>query len=198
MMARRKKGKRRKNQAHSRPSAQGSRNRQISQPSDTAPTQSAAAPREENQPRRSQAQKRAADALEKIRALADGDDYGNYRPYVKALPARIIMNGLGQALAMEKAGAQAKKPDIRKGHEKLFGHVQGWLLNGWEHSPYGGQQDLIAAITTGSEADYIRAQGEAMAYVEWLKKFAVAYLKGEDDQLKDDQAQGGDDAAASQ
>ena len=138
-------------------------------------------------PDRSQAQKRAAHALAKVKELTDGNDYGNYRSYVRALPARIIMNGLGQALAMEKAGANK---DV--GHEKLFEHVQDWLLDGWENSPYRSQQDLIAAITAGSEPDYIRAQGEAMAYVEWLKKFAVAYLPDEKNQ-----AEGGDDAAAS-
>ena len=142
--------------------------------------------------RRSQAQKRAAHALGKITALDAAGDYGNYRSYVRALPARIIMNGLGQALAMEKAGANK---DV--GHEKLFEHVQDWLLDGWENSPYRSQQDLIAAITAGSEPDYIRAQGEAMAYVEWLKKFAVAYLEDKDDKRKDGQPEGSDDAAAS-
>ncbi len=143
-------------------------------------------------PDRSQAQKRAAHALAKVKELTDGNDYGNYRSYVRALPARIIMNGLGQALAMEKAGAHAKNADIRAGHEKLFEHVQDWLLNGWENSPYQGKSDLISAITQGKESDYIRAQGEAMAYVEWLKRFAVAYLPDEKNQ-----AEGGDDAAAS-
>jgi CRISPR-associated protein Cmr5 len=125
---------------------------------------------------RSQAQKRAEHALNKVKELADGNaDYGNYASYVKALPARIIMNGLGQALAMEKAASSKDK-----GHEQLFGHMQDWLLDGWEHSPYRGRPDLLQALVCGSEANYIRAQGEAMAYLQWLKKFSAAFLKDAD------------------
>ena len=192
-MARRRKGKsgKKQKQRKNQPAALASQPRQVAQTAN-APAAQGTATGQGGEPRRNQAQKRAADALAKVKALAAANDYGNYRNYVKALPARIIMNGLGQALAMEKAGAQAKNPDIRKGHEKLFEHVQDWLLNGWEHTPYRGQSDILAAIVNGSEADYIRAQGEAMAHVEWLKKFAVAYLKG-----VDDPAEGGDDATAS-
>ncbi|GIX15056.1 MAG: hypothetical protein KatS3mg118_3015 [Paracoccaceae bacterium] len=130
--------------------------------------------------RRSQAQKRAEHALGQIAATSAGG-YGNYASYVKALPARIIMNGLGQALAMERAGSE-KDP----GHKLLYRHMDAWLRTGWEHSPYKGQPDILKAIVSGSEADYIRAQGEAMAYLEWLKKFAAAFLKEQE----------GDDAAS--
>ena len=192
-MARRRKGKsgKKQKQRKNQPAALASQPRQVAQTAN-APAAQGTATGQGGEPRRSQAQKRAADALAKVTVLRDGNDYGNYRSYVKALPARIIMNGLGQALAMEKAGASKDA-----GHEKLFEHVQDWLLTGWENSPYRGQEDLIAAITEGEESDYIRAQGEAMAYVEWLKKFAVAYLEDKDDKRKDGQPEGSDDAAAS-
>ncbi len=125
-------------------------------------------------PSRSQAQKRAEHALGRIEAIRE-DDYGNYASYVKALPARIIMNGLGQALAMERASGKKDK-----GHELLYQHMDSWLRTGWEHSPYQQNADILAAIVTGSEADYIRTQGEAMAYLEWLKKFAAAFLKDQE------------------
>ena len=170
-MGRKRKGK--KKSVYARPPAQAG------QQAPAATAASSPAPRSARsdsatsgnaQPRQSQAQKRARHALASIKALVNGD-YGNYVSYVNALPARIIMNGLGQALAMEKASAGKDK-----GHEHLFNHMQGWLLSGWEHSPYAGN-DLFAAITGGSEQDYIRAQAEAMAYLEWLKKFAAAFLK---------------------
>ena len=143
---------------------------------------------------RSPAQKRAGHALGKIHALVN-QNYGNYPAYVKSLPAKIIMNGLGQALAVEKGQGAGKEPDDPfYGHELLFGHMQEWLLHGWENSPYKGQEDILIALCNGSEEDYIRAQGEAMAYIEWLKKFAVAYLKSDDDggqNEKADTGQGG-------
>ncbi len=149
--------------------------------SEVATLQKAASPSAGQSP----AQKRASHALGRIHALVN-QNYGNYPAYVKSLPAKIIMNGLGQALAVEKG--QGK--DL-VGHELLFGHMQDWLLHGWESSPYKGQEDILIALCNGSEEDYIRAQGEAMAYIEWLKKFAVAYLKSDDDGGKNEKADTG-------
>ncbi len=89
------------------------------------------------------------------------------------------MSGLGQALAMEKAGA-AKDGDVKLGHLALYKHMDEWLIKGWENSVYEGEGDVLGAICNGCEADYIRAQTEAMDYLEWLKKFAVAFLDNKD------------------
>ena len=89
------------------------------------------------------------------------------------------MSGLGQALAMEKAGA-AKDGDVKLGHLALYKHMDEWLIKGWENSVYEGRGDVLGAICNGCEADYIRAQTEAMDYLEWLKKFAVAFLDKKD------------------
>jgi CRISPR-associated protein Cmr5 len=138
---------------------------------------------------RSLAQKRAKHALEQINSLQNCD-YGKYVPYVNALPANIITSGLGQALAMERAGCKLS------GHKCLFRHMLDWLGKGWEHSPYrdevgqaGADDDekakaLFMAITEQNERDYIRTQAEALEYLEWLKKFAVAFLKDPDDPAK--------------
>ena len=130
---------------------------------------------------RSLAQKRAAHALDCVKKLAEDNDYGNYVSYVKSLPAAILMSGLGQALAMEKAGGSKDE-----GHKLLYRHMNAWLCNeaidgveasGWTNSPYANRSDVLEAIVSQDEADYIRAQAEALEYLEWLKKFAVALLK---------------------
>lgn len=131
---------------------------------------------------RTLAQKRAEHALSKIRELqAERTAYGNYVSYVKALPATIVISGLGQALAMEAAGAK-KLP----GHRLLLEHIISWLSEGWENSPYrqrimsaGANSKgpaLFEAITEETEAKYIAVQAEVIEYLEWLKKFAVAFL----------------------
>ena len=100
-----------------------------------------------------------------------------YGSYVKALPASILQVGLGQALATLLAKAKGKQRD---GNFLLYGHVQDWLCSKAEHSPYytqGGTPDLLGTIINGEEDAYIRGQAEAMAYLNWLKKFAVAQLK---------------------
>ena len=129
---------------------------------------------------RSLAQKRAAHALACVQALEGRNDYGNYVSYVKSLPAAILMNGLGQALAMEKAGGSRDD-----GHKLLYRHMNSWLCNeawegvspGWENGPYADKSDVLEAIFSQDEADYIRAQAEALEYLEWLKKFTVALLR---------------------
>ena len=141
-------------------------------------------------PRTSLAQKRAHHALGKVTELAGTDKkeveevYGHYVSYVQALPPTIMRNGLGQALAMERAGAK------RIGHKILFGHICDWLTQGWETSPYRGDPKLspdaaglalLQAMMGGQEADYLRAQAETLEYLEWLKKFAVAYLVNPED-----------------
>lgn len=144
----------------------------------------------DKQPARSLSQRRAEHALQQIQAL-QGRDYGKYVSYVKSLPATIIMSGLGQALAMERAGKKLA------GHAFLFSHLLAWLGKDWEHSPYrnavgqagdddGKAEALFAAITQQVEADYIRTQAEALEYLEWLKKFAVAFLRDPDDAAQSD------------
>jgi CRISPR-associated protein Cmr5 len=105
-----------------------------------------------------------------------------YRAYVRSLPATILANGLGQALAMELAGA-AK----REGHGLLIDHVCAWLTDeqGWQHSPYRGTVPdnnyrsirLINAIIHGTGDHLVLAQFETMAYLKWLKKFAEALIE---------------------
>lgn len=83
------------------------------------------------------------------------------------------MNGLGQAAATLLARAAGNKNDP---HYKLYQHLQDWLCRKNSLSPYSGTQDLLAAITSGGRDEYLRAKAEALAWLQWQKKFAVAYL----------------------
>ncbi|MHB1544322.1 MAG: type III-B CRISPR module-associated protein Cmr5 [Gammaproteobacteria bacterium] len=118
-------------------------------------------------------QQRAEHALHAVDALRDKDT-GHYVSYVSALPATILQNGLGQALAMLLSAAKGE-PD--EPHNKLYEQMQAWLCGDHLNAPYAGNQNLIRAITEGSEQAYLHAHAEALAYLVWLKKFAVAFLK---------------------
>lgn len=120
------------------------------------------------------AQRRAADALKNIEELRSKgkDSYGNYKSYVKALPANILMSGLGQAVATVRSRD-------RKGYPQLYEHLAGWLCGPDEDAPYRNHPGgLLKAIVERDQDLYIRAQAEAMAYLEWLRKFADAFLEG--------------------
>ncbi|MEJ5237889.1 type III-B CRISPR module-associated protein Cmr5 [Limisphaera sp. VF-2] len=126
------------------------------------------------------AQRRAQHALKQVlkHRQAGPREYGNYVSYVQALPATIVMNGLGQACAMllAKAAGDPKQP-----HGLLYADLEDWLCGPDEAAPFRNAPKtdyrLMNAITSGDQRAYVRAQAEAIAYLGWLKKFACAFLE---------------------
>lgn len=125
--------------------------------------------------------RRAAHALAAIEAMKRHADIGHYVSYVKGLPASILQAGLGQALGTLGANAKLGEPTTRLSGDalakrSLYEQVAGWLAGDHADAPYRAQANIWTAITQGSEAGYVHAQAEALAYLTWLKKFAVAFL----------------------
>jgi len=127
------------------------------------------------------AQRRAAHALARIQAhkQAGRAAYGNYVSYAEALPATIVMNGLGQACATLLAKAEG---DLRKPHGLLYADLQSWLCRDDTVAPYARAANLMQAIVNNDQKRYLHAQTEALAYLAWLKKFACAFLERGTDQ----------------
>lgn len=132
-------------------------------------------------------QLRAASALARVQQIAgDSNDTDKemakrYRSYVERLGPAILMNGLGQALAAEQAAAGSGKiedPD-KRAHHKLYCNVNNWLCR-----PSGGvypnARDLLNALIEHDESDYLRAQAEALAWLQWHKKFCRSTLPREE------------------
>jgi len=122
-------------------------------------------------------QERAAHALSKARLLKnenDPDRADKFASYVERLPATILNNGLGQALATLLAQA---KGDHKDPHYRLYVFIQDWLCRDDSRAPYRSAGDLMSAITGNSRQAYLHAQAETLSWLNWLKKFAVAYLK---------------------
>ena len=115
---------------------------------------------------RSVEQERAANALARVNELSTQcDDFKRrYRGYVDRLGPAIVMNGLGQALATERAGAGAERA-----HHETYRSLQLWLCRN-EGGVYPSSDDLLKAIMENDEALYLRAQAEALAWLEWHKK----------------------------
>ncbi len=122
-------------------------------------------------------QKRAAHALDAINRLVKQKSYGNFASYVQRLPATVVMNGLGQAMAGELAAARGCKNEDERAHKILFEFVESWL----QQSKVYPEKDLMTAIVKSNQKDYVRAQAEVLAYLDWLKKFSQAYLSGDKD-----------------
>lgn len=127
------------------------------------------------EPARTAEQRRAAHAMAAVPGEKAGDELRRrYRAYADRLGPAILMNGLGQALATERAaaGPQPKKPE-HQAHELLYRNVQAWLCRAGGVYEAG---DLLDAIVSGSQSLYLQAQAEALAWLVWHKKFCRASL----------------------
>jgi len=86
----------------------------------------------------------------------------------------MLMSGFGQACAFYYA----------KGgnHRQVFDALAEWL--GPEHAAVFASTDLMNEITRADMRGYQLAQAEALAWLDWLKKFAAAHLAGEEDEIE--------------
>lgn len=127
-------------------------------------------------------QKRAANAWAVIQDLlvSKPEDWKNgYAVNVTGLPASILANGLGQMAAMLLKTAGKNKQSV---HYALYTHMQQWLCRDNAFAPYRRQASLMEAIVNGNRQQYMKAQFEVLAWLSWLKKFAVAFLKRAEEQ----------------
>ncbi len=113
-------------------------------------------------------QQRAKHALQKVKDLIPLNEGDKLKARANELPFMIHTNGLGQALAFFKS-----KKD-KDGYDKLFLILQSWLTE--KGRPFAGKTDLMAAVTETDFQTYRIAQAEAIQYMDWVKKFASAYL----------------------
>ncbi len=134
---------------------------------------------EQKQEKQSLDQRRAKHALKcvkKIKSELKSPQQSLYMSYAKALPATILQNGLGQAMAT----LRAKGGDENDPHRRLYEDVQSWLCGSGEDAIFsnkiGNKWDLLESITNNEQQHYLKAQAEAQAYLVWLKKFAAAFL----------------------
>lgn len=116
-------------------------------------------------------QKRAKYALDQVNAaITNGVNQKEYRAYASNLPAMIHMNGLGQAAAFFKSKGGT--------HEQLYTLLSGWLCQA--DQPYTGCANLLAGITNEDMHKYRLAQAEAQMLMDWVKKFAKAFMTGDE------------------
>lgn len=116
-------------------------------------------------------QQRAAYALQCVQDAVAHTNHKEYKSYASQLPAMIHMNGLGQAAAFFRAKGGT--------HLALYQVLSTWLCK--EQQPYHGCNDLLEGITTKDMHHYRLAQAEAQMLMDWVKKFAKAYMTSSED-----------------
>ena len=127
---------------------------------------------------------RAADALSRVTELNSRSDKFKmrYRACVDRLGPAIVMNGIGQALATERAAAGPHPSNNdQHAHHELYTSLNNWLCR-QEGGIYRSGKDLLEEIMDNDEDLYLRAQVEALAWLEWHKKCCRAsFPKGQED-----------------
>jgi CRISPR-associated protein Cmr5 len=120
---------------------------------------------------KSMQQERAKFALDGVKRDAeklDKDGRDKYRSYASALPFMIHANGLGQAVAFFRSKGEG---DV---HFLLYQLLSDWLVK--DGQPFGGCGDLLDGIANESMFVYMAAQAEALVFMDWVKKFAKAFM----------------------
>jgi len=138
-------------------------------PKAEAPSQkkTSASPQKPSGSLQNMSQQRAKHALAAVQGWThkDASDQKDLSNFVVKMPAMVLMSGFGQTCAFYKSN---KKDN----HAEVLKVLESWL----------GHGDIMTFITQSSATEYQIAQAESLEYLNWLKKFAKAYLKGDDDE----------------
>jgi len=100
-----------------------------------------------------------------------------YSSLARKVPMLVLTNGLGQTLAFLKAKG---KNDPADEHTVLFSHLSKWVLDQVAPGMSSGNDDLLQWVLRNDSAAYRRATTEALAFLNWLKRFAEAELPAEE------------------
>ncbi len=130
-------------------------------------------------------QRRAERALRDVDSVNKLDDKlkEKYSNWARKTPANVQSSGLGQILAflLAKAGPEGgrdgHKPEKRAAR-MLYQHISAWVMGEVEPD---SKDDLLKWAVSHTSPDYRRATAEAMAYLNWLKRFAEAILPEPED-----------------
>jgi CRISPR-associated protein Cmr5 len=127
-------------------------------------------------------QKRAAQAWQCVEEVKQRSDNvrGKYSTLARKLPSLVQVNGLGQALAF--VYSKAKFQEKNRGPEAeanglIFTQVSGWVK---EELGISGAENLLKLVVERKSDFYRRATAEAIAFLNWLKRFAEAELPTEE------------------
>lgn len=123
-------------------------------------------------------QKRAEFALKKVLEAKNIDKFDSF---TAGAPSQILQNGFGQTMAFyvakgtKKDNSNDKKPYIDKKdkHIVLLNIIRKWLQEKeFLTTATKDEKEFIYTITQLSQQQYLAAQKETLALLEWVKRFA--------------------------
>lgn len=115
------------------------------------------------------ANERCAFAFQKVSDIKDAESLQKYRSLVRSLPAIILSNGYGLAMAYLYSNSINGK-GRNKAFDYLYGHIKIWLIK--QRILLDNGKDLISNIADSDKDTYRLLESETLTLLEWLKRFA--------------------------
>lgn len=115
-------------------------------------------------------QQRAEFCLNRLEDIPD-NIRTDFKPFTAGLPALILQNGFGQALVFLKA-----KANDQDKHHHGFEIITAWLVERNILNQGNNDADYLRQLSTMDQQEYLHAQKETLAMLEWLKRYANAEL----------------------
>ncbi len=117
---------------------------------------------------RTKEQIRSEFALNKIEQKFNGRVAKDTANFIVGMPTMILTNGLGQSLAFLLSKSDQK-------HKVVFDIIKEWLTI--ENSNLSANSDIgfLGRFSTIEQKKYLEAQNEALAMLNWLKRYARAF-----------------------
>lgn len=133
---------------------------------------------------------RAKFAYEEVKKFVSKQNVENaklFKSYIKKMPAMIQVNGLGQTIAfyyskMKKEKIKKEKTKINKEmvYCEIYKIIEKWFREKFSDvASYQADVELIEAIVKLESPEYRLATNEAMALLNWMKKFVSGMVEGE-------------------
>ncbi|MBF0106823.1 MAG: type III-B CRISPR module-associated protein Cmr5 [Deltaproteobacteria bacterium] len=128
-------------------------------------------------------QQRSEFALREVTSVFDKmkekKDREDFEAFAAGLPAMILKNGMGHTLAYCLAKGRDK-------HTKMIELVRRWLSysngkdikNEFVENTRDGK-DLVTKLSIMDQQPYFNAQNETLKLLEWVKRYANAFAKGD-------------------
>ena len=113
-------------------------------------------------------QQRSAFALNQVQTIFGIPVSQDDANFVVGVPTMILTNGLGQTLAFLLAKGKQQ-------HEKTFQAVQVWLGREMPDLAAPDKPAFLQKLAAADQRVYLRAQQEALAMLQWLKRYARAF-----------------------
>ncbi|MDT8380197.1 MAG: type III-B CRISPR module-associated protein Cmr5 [Desulfotignum sp.] len=124
-------------------------------------------------------QKRSDFALQQINAGMNGTNSisSDLATFIVGTPTMILQNGLGQTMAFLLAKCPGEQHSGNK-HYFTFNAIAQWIRQ-INKKISTEPMDFFNSVSNLDQQDYLKLQDEALKMLQWLKRYAKAFQKGE-------------------